>query len=387
MMGGMEMVNSSTESSGVMHVENRLISDRVEHHLRKRIENLRAGTMLPPQEVLVRELGASRHTIREAMDRLKRDQLVESTRGRGTFVTSRPRTKPAVHLVSSCMDHPYNLMCIGVLTEVLRERGYLVHLPGSRTSGDEWRDIVCGHEQSAGVILIGDFGREDLQRLSETCRLPLVHVSDTDEQFRRPPLCDTVINDNAAMAFQGTDYLIRQGHQRIAFLGWGSEGIWDREVRRGYQESLLAHSLEPREDWVLRVPVATAPDTGPAADKNAQLEAKSRAQIDRWRASADAPTALLHNSGSELQVRDTLAKYCPGTFDPRAVVALTYWEMLQTNCTGESDAAAVCLKFRDIAERAVDLLKLRRDSDVPPTREIQGRIFIAQRRGGRWQRG
>lgn len=381
----MNMANSSKEKDSLALDVSSLVSDRVERHLRKRIEALRVGTMLPPQEVLVRELGASRHTIREAMDRLKRDHLLQSTRGRGTFVASGRQAKTAVHLVSSSMHHTYNLMCIGVLTEVLRERGHLVHLAGSHAPGAEWQDIIGGHEQSAGAILIGSFPRDELQRLTECCRLPLVHVSDMDETYRRAALCDTVINDNAAMAFRATEHLIQQGHRRIALLGWSSEKIWDRELRRGYEDALRAHGIEPEADWALRLPEAVSPDTGLAMEKNATQESQGRAQIERWRASGQAPTALLHNAGSELQLRECLADYFPGMFPPRDVVAMTYWEILRSNYTAESDATAVCIKFRDIVERAVDLLAHRRSQNAPPTREMQGRIFIAQRRGGRWQ--
>ncbi|MBN1555941.1 MAG: GntR family transcriptional regulator [Phycisphaerae bacterium] len=361
-----------------------LLTDRVERQLRRYIQNLRVGAMLPTQEILVREFGASRHTIREAMERLKRDRLIQSTRGRGTFVASRRQTQTVVHLVSSSVYHVYNLMCIGVLTDVLRERGHRVHLVGSRTPGAECQELTGGYEPSAGSIMIGNFPREEIQRLVECGDLPLVHVSDMNERYRRAPLCDTVINDNAALAFRATEYLLQQGHRRIALLGWGPEKIWDRELRRGYEEALQAHGVEPSADWILRLPEGVSPDTGRAMEKNAQQESQSRRQIEQWRASDAAPTALLHNAGAELQMRECLAEYFPGLFDPRAVVVMTYWEMLRSNYTGESDATAVCLKFRDIAERAVDLLNHRRTDGAPPTREMQGRIFIAQRRQSQW---
>lgn len=49
------------------------------------------GETLPSLDELVKEFGVAKTTIRQAIDRLKRDGLLSPQRGRGTFVTGVPR--------------------------------------------------------------------------------------------------------------------------------------------------------------------------------------------------------------------------------------------------------------------------------------------------------
>ena len=52
---------------------------------------IRPGSRLPPEPELAAELGVSRATLREALRSLEEDGFVHRARGRGTFVTYRPR--------------------------------------------------------------------------------------------------------------------------------------------------------------------------------------------------------------------------------------------------------------------------------------------------------
>jgi GntR family transcriptional regulator len=61
---------------------------------------LPAATLLPPERVLCERYGISRMTLRQAFAELERDGLLESHRGRGTFVATRPVEKQQQELRS-----------------------------------------------------------------------------------------------------------------------------------------------------------------------------------------------------------------------------------------------------------------------------------------------
>lgn len=64
-----------------------LIADRISSGA------LPSGSRLPPEPELAGELGVSRATLREALRSLEEDGSVRRLRGRGTFVTDRPRLR------------------------------------------------------------------------------------------------------------------------------------------------------------------------------------------------------------------------------------------------------------------------------------------------------
>jgi GntR family transcriptional regulator len=60
--------------------------------LRRRIESgaWRAGEQIPPEPVLMQEFGVSRGTVRQAIDTLVRQGMLQRQQGRGTFVNRPP---------------------------------------------------------------------------------------------------------------------------------------------------------------------------------------------------------------------------------------------------------------------------------------------------------
>jgi GntR family transcriptional regulator len=70
-----------------------VIADRAEARIRTGA--WAAGTRLPPERDLCRELEVSRATLRQALDELEERGLITRHQGRGTFVT-RPRVQPAI---------------------------------------------------------------------------------------------------------------------------------------------------------------------------------------------------------------------------------------------------------------------------------------------------
>lgn len=98
-----------------------------------------------------------------------------------------------------------------------------------------------------GVIVIGRMPGAFLRLLREAGSVPMVYMDFTDERQDT----DAVVSDSYYGAYYLTNYLLEQGHRRIAYVGTllATSSITDRYF--GYVKSLLEHGIRPREDWLL----------------------------------------------------------------------------------------------------------------------------------------
>jgi DNA-binding LacI/PurR family transcriptional regulator len=356
-----------------------LVVDRVEHELRRQITRLQGvpGAMLPKQETLVEKCGVSRRSVREALSRLEREKLIRSIRGKGTFVTSPKKTNNEVFLLSSESYPPFEQTAIRVTTVLLKKQGFNPNLIVTPDPIAELATAAHNHPGCRGCLITGGiYSRETVEKLVRNSPFPIITIGDMDETHHGTPLCDSVIPDNKALGFQAADYLIRQGHRRIAWVTNHLEKVWNREIMRGYLDALEVHGITPDPAWVVNLPSA--------CEVTPQTMSGPQRQIDAWFETDHPPTALVHNGNSESRMHDILHMNFHGRFGNEAVVPITLYELLQTAFTGIRDAVAVVVKFEDLAKRAIELL-LRSNHEGPPVRETQARIYLYFRRNGVWR--
>ena len=95
-----------------------------------------------------------------------------------------------------------------------------------------------------------------------------------------PPYGQTICidNDNLLAGREATEYLLKLGHTRIAYLGSKSTFVFSAERKTGYQLALFAHNLSMRPDYCIEM-------DSESFDKAESLKALLR--------SPDRPTALV----------------------------------------------------------------------------------------------
>jgi DNA-binding LacI/PurR family transcriptional regulator len=352
-----------------------LVVDRVERELRRLTST--PGARLPYERDLAVQLGVSRHSVREAMARLKRDNLIRSIPGKGTFTLADGRGAATVHLMTK-ENYIYSMIFIGVISEILRENGYTAQVICSPHLVDEWQKVSHRPGPSLGGILIGTATPQEVKAMAGRNDLPLVHVSDMLEPFRSPPQCDTVLNDNREMGVRAACHLAGQGHRAIVLIGWGEAEVWDNEMFQGICDGLRAHGIEPDSAWHVRLPRGE--------DSDSVLRVQARRQVEGWSRHGNAPTALVYSADNELRGREAIEEFFGDRFGPGSTLAVSFWEMLQSTYKGRSGAVAVCTRFRDLGERALEILQRRQnDRRAPATREFHGRVFLARRENGLWK--
>ncbi|MCM1191228.1 MAG: LacI family DNA-binding transcriptional regulator [Butyrivibrio sp.] len=98
-----------------------------------------------------------------------------------------------------------------------------------------------------GIIVIGRMPGRYLKLLKENKSVPVVYIDFTDDD----PATDAVVSDSYYGAYHLVNYLIEQGHTRIAYVGTllATSSITDRYF--GYAKALLEHGIPMRKDWQL----------------------------------------------------------------------------------------------------------------------------------------
>ena len=117
------------------------------------------------------------------------------------------------------------------------------------------KDIDAAHEfimekKLKGIICLGgDFDQltdEDLLRL----RVPFILASTEIPEKLDKAIFSSVIIDNENAAFSAVEFLIHQGHERIALITTGEDDKSIGTIRtEGYIKALMKHGIEKREHY------------------------------------------------------------------------------------------------------------------------------------------
>ncbi len=121
----------------------------------------------------------------------------------------------------------------------------LMEVVSSRMEEELEMPKVVREQKVHGIIIIGRMQSGYLKKLKENSSVPVVYVDFTDEE----PGTDAVVSDNYYGAYHLVNYLLKQGHSRIAYVGTllATSSITDRYF--GYAKSLMEHGISLRDDW------------------------------------------------------------------------------------------------------------------------------------------
>ncbi len=98
-----------------------------------------------------------------------------------------------------------------------------------------------------GLIILGEVNRDYIRFLKRHVKIPIVFLDFYDKDLAK----DAVISDSFYGMYLMTEYLIENGHEKLAFVGsiHATSSILDRYC--GFSRSLLEHRLELPEEWVI----------------------------------------------------------------------------------------------------------------------------------------
>ncbi len=221
------------------------------------LEGLSPGDRIAAERDLARRFDANRATISRAVNSLVKEGLLIRRVGRGTYVadgdegTRRAKTS-TIGLVIPFVQGDFPAGIIRSAVRGLREQGYrtvLFDSEGSPAVEASELDRLMQEELDGALVMPVDKLENDTV-FARMIRLgyPMVFLDRRSPHFE----ADCVATDNFWGAYQAVSRLIARGHTRIAhftwLIGWDSTAIRDR--RRGYEQALADHGIEPDPELV-----------------------------------------------------------------------------------------------------------------------------------------
>ncbi|NOK61680.1 MAG: hypothetical protein GFH27_549313n88 [Chloroflexi bacterium AL-W] len=259
-------------------------------HFHQQIEAglLKANDQLAPEVDLATQFNVSRGTVRQALEVLVYQGLLQRTRGRGTFVTTveRPLQTMLIGVIIPHLQDPLSTEILRGVEHTLRNNNCSIVFGHSEDNLELERHYLTTwlREDIQGLILFPTADEEETMFLTEHVppNLPLVIVDRELPQV----MADSVVVDNQGGAYQAIQHLLETGHQRIACITQPNRPSSVVERINGYEQALRDAGILPLSP--VHIPRFT---NWSETNQLTSLE-KELTLIDHLLAVRDRPTAL-----------------------------------------------------------------------------------------------
>ena len=215
----------------------------IEAILRQRILSnfYRGSGFLPQERELAQEFQVSRTTLRNALQLLSDQQLINKVQGRGTMV-HRPVEKPRIHVLHLGTVLYLTLLlpfCMRLTARLGALCLHYLYASESLKNGElKMVQLRLGRGIS-GMLLIGNYTREILRKLQNVFDIPMVLIGDLWQEKERSDelVVSQVVGNDYAKIYQAARYLLQQGARRIATIGQPRDLIWGNAFYNGYKDA------------------------------------------------------------------------------------------------------------------------------------------------------
>ena len=239
---------------------------------------LEAGARLPTELELAELHQISRGTVRQAMNLLVTEGLLERVAGKGTFVSRLHAIEKPQGEIGLVVPYARDALIMDILLGVenaAKSRGYSLMFSFTGEDLDqESQDIQRMRRDGVkGLIL---FPLSNIQYDPAVWQLhaegfPLVLI---DRYFIDLP-CDYVVVDNLGGAYYAAEHLINLGHRAVGFVctsGMQTTSVQDRY--QGYRRALADHNLPFQESWLCSASLARSDENEEVAFFRKYLSSK-----------------------------------------------------------------------------------------------------------------
>ncbi|MFH1615125.1 MAG: GntR family transcriptional regulator [Planctomycetota bacterium] len=228
----------------------------IAHDIRGKIQQgrFRANELLPSQNDLMQEYGVALATVRQVLGELQNDGLVESFRGKGTFVRDLSKDIPnwqVDHFVGLAMidvaegREPIPHDCFMGLHQQVQGRGkelLLRWLPASQA------EELCAWSKRVGAVILYCGVTETMVRQVVECGSPAI-VAGYMKEGKCPDGASMVYADPADSVNMAVGLLHNTGHRRIKLVLQPGHG-YARRSEQAFRKCLGELGLDPDDPGV-----------------------------------------------------------------------------------------------------------------------------------------
>lgn len=215
------------------------------------IEDYKESEKLPSESQLVLEFNTSRITVTRALKELELTGVIYREKGRGSFVAQ--KSVKSNNVISLIIPHKADFFSGGQqyirsVYKYCQKKGYLCSVHYSQQSSKKERAIledVISH-QVAGIILY-PIDNKNIDIISRILikKCPIVLLDRKLDEVDLP----VVESDNYQGALDAVNYLLENGHRRIAFVGVkDAHSVTERY--KGYCRALIDMKIPVSQDII-----------------------------------------------------------------------------------------------------------------------------------------
>ena len=197
--------------------------------LRTKIENhiFMPEDKLPSETQLIEQYGISRYMVRQVLEKLEEEKLIDRYQGKGCFVRSSsytlsaPPSSKQILLVASRAENFYFLKSINGIEQALQSTDYSLTIKLSNYSPEVEADLLkeAFHSNYAGILLFPSdssyiYTNQFLYRYIEANRIPCITLGNVIPFVNIP----SVVTDDYKGGKLAAEHLIARGHTSFVCL-------------------------------------------------------------------------------------------------------------------------------------------------------------------------
>jgi DNA-binding LacI/PurR family transcriptional regulator len=340
------------------------LAEQLRRHIQR--GELQPGDRLWSESELCDRFGVSRGTVREALDVLASEGLLQRIAGKGTFIAepSRARQSKLLGMIVPYLRDSLTTDMLRGAESVLHRAGYSLifcHSDGNlEVERAQFERLQA--EGVSGIILfpLSEEGEAALARQYFAPDFPLVTID------RRLPgiQTDVVLADNRGGAYLAVRHLVSAGHTRIACIAAPDRPSSVQDRITGYEQALREAGILP----LAAVSLALRPGQPSGSSVAPEYSADELAPVQQLLNMRDAPTALFC-------INDFIAFGVMRYLMARKVrvpqdVAIAGFDDLAIAAYMPTPLTTVAQPKQAIGMRAAELLLSRLANPTAPPREI-----------------